>query len=101
PMQYPAVPVIMPPSDPEGSWEFYHADSRTLRRFPVSKLLDWMVDLSPDVSRALWDLLRLCNPSWNCAVFGVNTAKPHAQGQAAVNGFFEHLTNMYGAVDIL
>lgn len=101
PQQYPALPVIMPPSDPEGVWEFYHADTRTLRRFSVAELLDLMVDLSPDVSRALWDLLRLCNPSWTCQAFSLTTNKPHSQAQAALDGFFQHLTNMYGAVDVL
>lgn len=99
PQQMPTLPIILPPSNAEGAWEFFRADEQTLRRFPINQILDWLVDLSPDCSKALWDLTRMCNPSVTSQAFVVDTNEPHPEAQRALDAFDQHLGNMYGSPD--
>lgn len=101
PQEFPVLPVILPPQSAESSWQFFQADESTLRRFPINTILDWLADLSPDVSKALWDLCRICNSGWEVKAYHVDSAQPFPTAQRSVDAFHEHLGNMYGSVDRL
>lgn len=76
-------------------------DSRTLSRISPQKLLDLLADLSPDVSRALWDFLRLCNPGWEVKVFRPGADEPDETLTGEVKAFLDTLDDLYGSVDIV
>lgn len=93
--------VILPPRDPEDQWKLFHLDSETLERMSPARLMEMLADLSPDVSRALWDFLRFCNPGFELTVVGPDGKTPDARGTAAARTFLTTLSNLYGSVDVV
>lgn len=85
---------IMAPLSSDEYWRQYGLDSRTLNRVPMSKLVELLSDLSPDLSRALWDFLRFCNPGWEVKVFTPTGETINQRGQEAINNF---LNSLHGA----
>lgn len=100
----PGMLVMAPPNGFDDAWHVLHADRELLERMSPARLLEVLSDLSPEVSRALWDFLRLCNPGWEATAQRVTTsgkATPHARGQLAVDAFMDRLDDYYGSVDII
>lgn len=100
----PGLMVIAPPDRFDEAWTVLHANRALLERLSPARLLEVLADLSPEVSRALWDFLRMCNPGWEATALRVSAAgneTPHARGQAATNAFLDLLDDYYGSVDIL
>jgi hypothetical protein len=100
--------VLAPPLDAEGDWRALKLDSRTLDRLTPSRLLEYLCELSPDMSRALWDFLRLCNPGYTVSVYAPGTATTddgnraeNAKGQKIIDEFMLSLKSYYGAFDIV
>src|SRR3954465_12133252 len=54
------VAAILPPPNALGDWRALDLDARTLDSISPIKLAEYLVDISPDVSRALFDFLREC-----------------------------------------
>jgi hypothetical protein len=96
----PLVAYVQPPSDPESNWYLGNLDARTLHRLSPTRLMELLADLSPDVSKALWDFLRFCNPGHEVVAYrpGTDTVDPRAT--ASVLAFEDRLEALYGAVDI-
>lgn len=94
------LPVILPPDNTADEWRRLDLDSDRIRFLPASRLLEILAEASPDVSRALWDFLRLTNPGWTCTAFKPNSETPHKQGQAAVDEWLRKLRKRYGSVDV-
>lgn len=95
-----ALTIVVPPDSPEDLWTLFALDEQSLARMSPSQLLDLLVDLSPDVSRALWDILRLCNPGWQATCFRPGGRTPDPAAQARLDAFLDQLTDLYGAVDV-
>jgi len=93
--------IILPPADARGDWRSLDLDGNVLRRLPVDELLQILADASPDVSRALWDFLRLCNPGWECKAFYPGTDRPLATGQKLLDDFMAKLKFMHGTPDVI
>lgn len=93
--------VILSPQTFDSNWVLHKFDSDLIRRMPPTRLMEVLADLSPDVSRALWDFLRLCNPGWTCTVLTEKNGSPDTVGQKMVEDFFEMLTLRYGSVDVV
>src|SRR5580765_722844 len=55
---------LVSPPDPSRGWRTLSLDARTLSKIDATTLADYLLDLSPEVSRALWDFLRMCNAGW-------------------------------------
>lgn len=66
----------------EEFWRDMTLDSRTLDRVPAWKLMELLIELSPEISRARWDFLRMCNPGWECAVTRPGSEAEDAQARA-------------------
>lgn len=94
---------ILPPADAESAWRLADLDAGALGRMSPARLLELLVDLSPDVSRALWDYLRLLNPGWECRALTLDTGKDEVdpRGQAALDGFLGRLSDLYGSADVV
>ncbi len=89
-----------PPSSDE-TFRDYNLDSQTLSRISPQNLLDLLADLSPDVSRALWDFLRLCNPGWEVKAFRPGADEPDEELTANTRAFLDTLDDLYGSADIV
>jgi hypothetical protein len=81
------VGVTLSPPNAEDTWRLEKLDQHTFERMPAHRVLELMCDLSPDISRALWDWLRMCNPGWQCKVYTPGTKEITKDGQAAVDAF--------------
>lgn len=104
----PGMMVMAPPAAFNEAWQVLHANRELLERLSPARLLEVLSDLSPEVSRALHDFQRMCNPGWEAKAHGTRTrlrAKgkkiPHARGQAATDAFLDRLDDQYGSVDII
>jgi|SRR5215472_708224 len=94
------LPVILPPSNNAENWRRLDLDADSIRCMPVTQLLEVLADASPDVARALWDFLRLCNPGWTVTAYKPNSETPHPEGQKAVDDWLRKLNKKYGTVDV-
>lgn len=64
----------------ELDWRSAVLDEQTLDRYPPEQLLRLLADISPEVSKALWDFLRFCNPGWECVA--LRSTSPASHGNA-------------------
>lgn len=96
----PGMRAVVQPSDAESTWRFLDLDSDTLSRMSPQRLAEVLADLSPDVSRALWDFLRMCNPGWTVKVFRPGGKVAFPKGQQALDAFIERLAGYYGSFKI-
>jgi hypothetical protein len=94
------MPVILPPDSISESWRKLDLDSDHIRFMSVPQLLRVLAESSPDVSRALWDFLRLTNPGWSATAYIPGTQTPMPAGQKVVDDYLRRLTKLYGSVDV-
>lgn len=95
---------IVEPEDHEANWRLLELDEHTLDKISVDDLLRMLVDVSPDVSRALWDFLRMCNPGWEAHAYAPGAAAKDApvdaQADKALQDFFARLKERYHSWDV-
>lgn len=83
--------TIIPPPNPAGDWRALDLDAKTLGRTSVTKLADYLADLSPEVGKALFDFLRECNPGYELTAYRPGTTDVDEQAQAALDAFIFRL----------
>lgn len=91
---------VLAPESPDETWRFQSLDADTLDRLSPARLAELLSDLSPEISRALWDFHRMCNPGWECKAYtigGEDTIDNVAQ--TAADAFLAQLNGYYGAAD--
>lgn len=94
--------AILPPPDYEGKWRFHDLDTKHLDVLSPMEVMNYLLDISPDVSRAAWDFNRLCNPGWVAKAYRLGTgASDSPEGQAWLDGVWETLERNYGSPDII
>lgn len=94
--------TILPPPDHESEWRFHDLDTKHLDYFSPMQVLDSLLEISPDVSRAAWDFNRLCNPGWECKAYVLGTEKTEdPAGTEWVKNLMLTLRNLYGSPDIV
>ena len=91
---------LLAPTDAENDWRDRDLDSLTLSRMSTADLLKLLVDLSPDISRAFWDLLRMANPGLECRALRPD-GNPDERATATLDGFFDTLRELYGSADVV
>src|SRR4051812_3411509 len=79
------VPLVIAPPDPEGGWRLANLDEDALSIYDPAVLLQMLADLSPDVSKAMWDFLRMCNPGYSISVFTAGTQAEDTVGQGLLD----------------
>lgn len=94
--------AIIAPSDPTDAWRSLDLDSRTLSRISPFKLAEYLADISPEVSRALWEFLRACNAGREIKAYtpGSDRRTPDARAQDALDAFCRRLDALYGTIDV-
>jgi hypothetical protein len=88
-------------ADDDSAWRDLDLDSETLSRAKPADLLNRLSNLSPDLSRAIWDFLRMSNPGWECQCFGSDGKTVDARAQTAIDAFIGRLNARYGSVDVV
>ena len=79
--------LLVPPNNYEENWQLLTIDSKAFERISPLRLMEILADLSPEVSRALWDFLRLCNPGWTAKAMKLNGDTVDKRAQAALDEF--------------
>jgi hypothetical protein len=95
------VPLVIAPPDPEGGWRLANLDEDALSIYDPAVLLQMLADLSPDVSKAMWDFLRMCNPGYSISVLTAGTQAEDTVGQGLLDGFLAQLHDLYGSFDVI
>jgi len=93
--------VVEPPPDYDSNWRLINLDTRYLDRLSPTELIDLLADFSPEVSKALWDFLRLCNPGWEFQAVGDDGETQDERGQEATQLFLDTLADLYGSTDVV
>lgn len=93
-----ALSILSPVSSDE-EWRSGGLDSRTLDRVPISRLVELLANLSPDVSKALWDFLRFCNPGHTRKALKPGTETPDRAAQKALDDFIAQLHGPFVATN--
>lgn len=96
-----AAMFIETPPDADSTWRTSLLDDQTLDRIEPARLIDLLIDISPEISRALWDFVRMFNPGWECKVFKLNGDTEDKRGQAVIDAFIHQLGELYGAFDVV
>jgi hypothetical protein len=91
----------MPPDEITEGWRLINLDASTIRSMPAQRLLRVLADLSPDVSRSLWDFLRLVNPGWELKAMHPGTQRPYPAAQAVLDKWASSLEKLYGSMDVV
>ena len=95
------IPFVDTTLDANDQWATLDLDSKTLLRASPNEVMDLLLDISPEISRALWDFLRMCNPGWTKKVKRPGSDTPHVQGEATLSTFFDQLKTLYGSPDLV
>jgi len=83
-------------------WSLDGLDSQTLRRMSPARLLDLLADLSPEVSKALTDFLRMANPGFTAIAMRPSGKMPSGGAhQKALDDFIAVLNARYGSIDVI
>lgn len=94
--------AIVPPSDATDQWRSLDLDARTLSRISPFKLAEYLADISPEVSRSLWEFLRACNAGREITAYtpGSDRQTPDTRAQDALDTFTRQLDAFYGTIDV-
>lgn len=93
--------LMMPPANYESNWQLLNLSSKDFAYIEPTRLLEMLADLSPEVSRGLWDFLRMCNPGYEVQALRPGSDVQDKRGQAAVQAFIDSLSDQYGTFDIV
>jgi hypothetical protein len=93
--------AIFAPLSSESQWRALNLDSNALDKIKPSKLIELLADLSPEVSRALYDGLLMCNPGVEITATNPGTETPNPRAQKALDDILHQLRTLYGATDVL
>lgn len=93
--------LMVPPANYEMNWQLLTIDSKALEYYQPMQLMEILADLSPEVSRALWDFLRLCNPGWEVKAMRMGSDVEDAKAKQAIDAFIKvlEIDRGYGSFD--
>lgn len=86
--------LVSPPES--GDWRLENVDSVTLRNMTPADLIPRILRVSPEMSRALYDFLRMANPGWTLKAVQVNTELPDDTAQEWLDFAVKQLDNRKG-----
>jgi hypothetical protein len=87
------------PLSADDRWRDMALDSETLSRLEPARLLELLCDVSPDISRALWDFLRFCNPGYECKAL-IKGKPANDKVQAALDAMLDLFKTRHGSFDV-
>ena len=93
--------LLMPPTGYENNWQLLTLDSKYLDRIEPTRLMEMLADLSPEVSRGLWDFQRMCNPGWTAMAYKADGETQDKAAQGKLDEFLSILKERHGSVDVV
>jgi hypothetical protein len=94
--------AVTGPISADEDWSGWALDSRSLARTSPARLLELLAELSPEVSKALWDFLRFSNPGWTALAMRPSGKLPSTGAhQKALDDFLKIIKERYGSVDVV
>lgn len=91
---------IESPPDPLNDWRLSELSESTLDRISTAKLIELLADLSPEVSRALWDFIRFCNPGFTAVALRPNSDEQDDRATAVLSSMLDTLADLHGATNV-
>lgn len=91
--------ALAPPPSAQQTWDLARIDDLAFRNYSPEKLVNLLIDLSPEASRGLWDYLRLTNPAWNATAVVPGGDEPLPAAQKAMEAFLAILADRHGSPD--
>jgi hypothetical protein len=92
---------VLRPAAPIADWQRLDLSSRALDTVSPAQLLELLADVSPDVSKALWDFLRFCNPGWTALAVRPSGAPAPQSAQTVLHATITTIGERHGAIDVL
>ena len=93
--------LVQAPNDYASNWRLMNLSAKNFDQIEPARLLEMLADLSPEVSRALWDFLRMCNPGHTVKGLRAGSTEPDTRAQAALDAFLGRLSDLYGSTDVV
>ncbi len=90
-----------PPPDGLDRWRALDLDVNAMAKLQPSALMELLAEVSPDISRALWDFIRMCNPGWDAHVVSIKGERVGGDPQAMLDSFIAKLKAEYGSFDVI
>lgn len=96
-----AAVAVSAPLSPMERWRNLDLSSHTLDRISAADLIELLTDVSPDVSRAVWDFLRLCNPGYEAVVLRPSGSPAPATAQRALDTILAAIGTRHGDLKVV
>lgn len=93
--------LIVPPANYETNWQLLNLSSKDFDQITPARLLEVLADLSPEVSRAQWDFLRMANPGWEIEALKPGTDTQDKRATAMLTEFIDRMSDFHGSFDIV
>jgi hypothetical protein len=91
---------ILPPPE-GGDWRLENVTPDQLRQMAPADLIGRMIRISPEMSRANFDFLRMANPGHDLKAVNPGTDVPNPQGQEYLDYCEKQLDRRNGAADVV
>lgn len=92
--------TVAPPASFDSNWQIVMRNIDSIQHMTPAQLMELMADLSPEISRALWDYLRMCNPGWEVYAYPPGSDEVGEREQAALDAFIAALVDRHGSMDV-
>jgi hypothetical protein len=94
--------AVSSPLSSEDIWSGDGLDTQALRRMSPARMLEVLADLSPEVSKGLWDFLRMANPGFEVSAMRPSgKVKAGGAHQKALDDFLAVLKFRHTSLDVI
>lgn len=93
--------TVVAPEDYDLNWRVMELHREALTSYTPSQLLNVLIDVSPQLSRAVWDFVLYCDPGHEITAFKPGTETPDDRAQAVLDEFLGRLKDTYGSIKVL
>jgi hypothetical protein len=93
--------AVVPPPDADTDWRLLNLDRQTLDTLAPAQLQRMLVELSPEVSAALWHWLRFMNPGYEIYVVKPGTEVRDEKAQKVLAEIIDRLKRKYVTLDVV
>jgi hypothetical protein len=92
--------TILPPPDEYSRWAEFGLDMKDWDRIGTAKLMRVLRNMSPDMSRAIWDYMRLLNNGYEITAYKPGGTDPDTRAQARVDELTSLIEDLYGSAKV-
>lgn len=92
--------VVSTPISPDDTWRVLNLDANVMSKMPAYELMELLTDISPEVSKGLWDFLRMCNPGWDVHCYTESDVVDE-DAERLTDEFLNRLQVLYGSTNVV